>query len=139
MPRLLVFVEPELTAELKNALKRTRFNLFVQIYNFGFVSILMYGVTSFVVHVGIISRSLADGMMIGTCVPITVNMVLVLTKSSKGDEASAIFNAAFGNLVGVFLSPTLILLYLGQKGSVDLGTVGRAVDIVVDCVLKTQQ
>ncbi len=35
-------------------------------------------------------------------------------------EASAIFNAACGNLVGVFLSPILILGYLGVTGDVDL-------------------
>eukprot|EP00957_Ditylum_brightwellii_P053660 4065751-Ditylum_brightwellii.AAC.1 len=50
-------------------------------------------------------------------------MVLVLTKSSGGDEASAVFNAAFGNLVGVFLSPALILAYLGVEGSVNLAKV----------------
>ena len=109
--------------EFKNALQRLRFNLFVQIYNFAFVSVFMFGVTRFIVYIGAISQSLADGMMICSCVPITVNMVLVLTKSSKGDEASAIFNAAFGNMLGVFVSPLLILMYLGQNASVDLGTV----------------
>jgi sodium/bile acid cotransporter 7 len=50
-------------------------------------------------------------------------MVQVLTKSAGGDEAASIFNAAFGNLVGVFLSPALILLYLGVTAEVDLGDV----------------
>jgi len=44
----------------------------------------------------------------------------VLTKSSNGDESAAIFNAAFGNLLGVFLSPVLILGFLGVTGEVDL-------------------
>jgi sodium/bile acid cotransporter 7 len=50
----------------------------------------------------------------------TINMVLVLTKSSNGDEASAIFNAAAGNMIGVFLTPLLILGYLGVSGDVEL-------------------
>ena len=50
-------------------------------------------------------------------------MVQVLTKSAGGDEAAAVFNAACGNLVGVFLSPALILMYLGVTGEVDLGGV----------------
>ena len=50
-------------------------------------------------------------------------MVLVLTKSSGGDEASAVFNAAFGNLIGVFLTPVLILAYLGVSGDIDLVSV----------------
>jgi len=53
-------------------------------------------------------------------VPLTINMCIVLTNSSGGDEAAAIFNAAFGSLLGVFVSPMLILLYLGVQGAVDL-------------------
>ena len=68
-------------------------------------------------------KSLADGMTICASLPITVNMVQVLTKSAGGDEAAAVFNAACGNLVGVFLSPALILMYLGVTGEVDLGGV----------------
>ena len=47
-------------------------------------------------------------------------MVLVLTKSAGGEKASAIFNAAFGNMAGVFLSPVLILGYLGVTGNAQL-------------------
>jgi sodium/bile acid cotransporter 7 len=46
--------------------------------------------------------------------------VLVLTKTGGGDEAAAIFNAAAGNMIGVFLSPVLILGYLGVTGDIDL-------------------
>lgn len=62
-------------------------------------------------------------MTICASLPITVNMVQVLTKSAGGDEAASVFNAAFGNLVGVFLSPALILMYLGVTAEVDLGDV----------------
>jgi sodium/bile acid cotransporter 7 len=50
----------------------------------------------------------------------TINMVLVLTKASGGEDAAAIFNAAAGNMIGVFLSPVLILGYLGVTGDIDL-------------------
>lgn len=53
----------------------------------------------------------------------TINMVLVLTKSAHGDEASALFGAVLGNGVGVVLSPLLILGYLGVQGNVNIGTV----------------
>jgi sodium/bile acid cotransporter 7 len=46
--------------------------------------------------------------------------VLVLTKAGGGEEAAAIFNAAAGNMIGVFLSPVLILGYLGVTGDIDL-------------------
>lgn len=111
------------TEELTNAFKQWQFNLFVQIFNFGVVSSTVYGVSRGLVAANVIDQSLADGMVVCASLPMTINMVLVLTKSADGDEAAAIFNAAFGNMVGVFLSPVLILGYLGVTGEVDLLTV----------------
>ena len=111
------------TEEFAKAFQRLRFNAFVQLFNFGACSGIVFGFSRLMLLAGALPQSLADGMIICACLPITVNMVLVLTKSAGGDEAAAIFNAAFGNLTGVFLSPALILGYLGVSGSVDLGRV----------------
>ena len=59
-------------------------------------------------------------MIICACLPMTINMVIVLTKSSGGDEAAAVFNAAFGNMIGVFLTPLLIFGYLGVTGEISV-------------------
>lgn len=109
--------------ELSKSFQQLRFNLFVQVFNFFVVSSVVYGFSRLMLHLGALNRSLADGMVISASVPITVNMVLVLTTSANGDEAAAIFNAAFGNLTGVFLSPALILMYLGVSGNVALGNI----------------
>ena len=111
------------TEEFAKAFQRLSFNLFVQLFNFGITSSIVFGFSRFMVSVNALSQSLADGMTICASLPITINMVLVLTKSAGGDEAAAIFNAAFGNMVGIFLSPALILGYLGVRGQVDLGQV----------------
>ena len=111
------------TSELSKAFSNIWFNTVVQCFNFFVVSSVVFGVSRFLISVGALERGLGDGMVIGTSVPMTINMVLVLTKSSGGDEASAVFNAAFGNLVGVFLTPVLILGYLGVSGDIDLGSV----------------
>lgn len=108
------------TEEFSKAFQRLYFNMFVQIFNFGVVSSIVFGASRGLVQVGAIAQSLADGMVVCASLPLTINMVLVLTKSAGGDEASAIFNAAFGNMVGVFLSPVLILGYLGVTSEVNL-------------------
>lgn len=108
------------TEELSKAFQQFRFNIFVQLFNFGVVSSVVYGVSRLLVEFNALGQSLADGMVVCASLPLTINMVCVLTKSSGGDEASAIFNAAFGNMIGVFLSPVLILGYLGVTGGVDL-------------------
>ena len=88
------------TEELGKAFSNVRFNAVVQVFNFGVVSSIVFGASRFLVSVGALAKALGDGMVICSSVPMTINMVLVLTKSSGGDEASAVFNAAFGNLVG---------------------------------------
>jgi len=111
------------TKELSKASKRVRFNLTVQVFNFGVVSAIVYGVSRALVAFDWISKELADGMVIMSCLPVTVNMVMVLTMTSGGDEALAMFHAAFGNLCGVFLSPVLILGYLGVTSDIKLWVV----------------
>ncbi|CAJ1945100.1 unnamed protein product [Cylindrotheca closterium] len=111
------------TEEFKKAFQRFSFNASVQVFNFGVVSSLVFGISRGLVSLDVIPQALADGMVVCASLPLTINMCLVLTKSAGGDEASAIFNAAFGNMLGVFLSPILILAYLGVSGDVDLFSV----------------
>ncbi len=102
----------------------------VQVFSFGVVSAVVFGVSRAFAAVNAIPQSLADGMVICSSLPLSISMVAVLTKSSGGDEASAIFHAAFGNFLGVFLSPVLILGYLGVSGSVDM------LDVLYKLVLR---
>ena len=108
------------TEEFKNALKEIGFNVYVQAFNFGVVSAVVFGVSRGLAQGGVINQDLADGMVICACLPMTINMVIVFTRSAEGDEASAIFNASFGNLVGSLISPALILGYLGTQGDIEL-------------------
>jgi sodium/bile acid cotransporter 7 len=108
------------TEEFSKAFQRIWFNLFVQCFNFFVVSSTVYGASRLLAVTDVLSQDLADGMVVAASLPMTINMVLVLTKSAGGEEAAAIFNAAAGNMVGVFLSPVLILGYLGVTGDIDL-------------------
>lgn len=108
------------SSEFKYAFKQVSFNFYIQFYNFFIVSAVVFGISRGLIATGILSRELADGMVICSCLSVSINVAIVLTKAANGDEAAAIFDAAFGNLVGVFLSPVLILMYLQQWGDVDL-------------------
>jgi sodium/bile acid cotransporter 7 len=100
-------------------------------YNFGFISAVVFGVTRLLSYVGILNQTLADGMAICSCLPMSINVGIVLTGAAGGDEAVAIFNTSFGNFVGVFLSPALILGYLGTIGYVDVGQVYMKLSLIV--------
>jgi sodium/bile acid cotransporter 7 len=47
-------------------------------------------------------------------------VVIVLTASAGGIVAAAVFNTSFGNVLGIFLSPALILGYLGSSSGIAL-------------------
>jgi hypothetical protein len=101
------------TEEFKYALKQLKFNIFVQVYGFGFVSAAVFGLSRILIVTNALIVPLANGLVICACLPMAINMVVILSKTSDGDEATAVFNSAFGNMLGVFLSPVLILAYLG--------------------------
>lgn len=101
------------TKEFFNAGKQVKFNFAIQFYNFVVVSYAVYGISTVLVYAGALSEAMAKGMVICAALPSTTNSVTVLTKAAGGDEAAAIFNSAFGNMLGVFLSPVLILFLVG--------------------------
>ncbi|KAL7546495.1 hypothetical protein ACHAWF_009854, partial [Thalassiosira exigua] len=137
-----VYVHPEVTAtwlavvfiflmaglslqsnEFAKAAARWRFNLFVMVFNFGVVSLLVFVMTIGIRKFNILPRGLTDGMMVCACMPITVSMVIVLTKSAQGDEAAAVLLAAVGSLLGVIVTPALLLVYIGVQSDVSFGEV----------------
>ena len=108
------------TEEFSQAFKRLGFNAFVQVFNFGLVSAVVFGFTRFLLSVNWVNEDLAAGMVVCSCLPMAINVVIVLTASAGGDEAAAVFNTTFGNILGIFLSPALILGYLGSSSEIAL-------------------
>lgn len=106
------------TEEFKKAFLNMRFNAFVLIFNFFVVSSFVFGVSRALLKAGILSQGLADGMAVCGSLPVTVNMALVFAKVAGGDEAAAVFNTAVSNMIGVFLSPVLIVAYVGITNGV---------------------
>ena len=106
---------------LKVAFRRVFFNVYVEAFNFGVVSLLVIGVSRALAESGIVPQPLADGLAMTACLPMSINAVIILTTAATGDEAAAIFHCTVGNIMGIFLSPVLIVLYLpGVTTDVDL-------------------
>lgn len=108
------------TKELRKAARQFKFNAAVQGFNLGLLTISIWLISKLAVHLGL-HQELGDGMTICAALPMTVNMVIVLTVSARGDQAAAIFNSACGNLLGVFVTPGWVLVLLGQSAQINFG------------------
>ena len=106
------------TKALVKAFSNLKFNAAVQLFNLGILTIIVYYVSRVVISWGL-SKSLGDGMVICAALPMTVNMVIVLTSAANGDEAAAVFNSAFGNFIGIFITPAWVLLLLGSSADIE--------------------
>jgi solute carrier family 10 (sodium/bile acid cotransporter), member 7 len=105
-------------ADLQVASLNMRYNLSVLMFNFLVVSSIVFGISRLLSDgLGWISSDLADGLTLCGCLPVTVNMAIVLSEAAGADRAAAVFVTVASNLSGVFLSPLLIVLYLGTTNN----------------------
>ena len=87
------------TKELVKAALYCRLNTVVQLFNLGFIPLTIYLVAAMLSATSI-NELLLEGMVIMACLPTTVSMCVVLTKTAGGNDAAAVFNAASGNVLG---------------------------------------
>ena len=69
----------------------------------------------------LIPSGLADGLLIMTTLPTTVNMCIMLTSTSGGNAASAICNAVISNIMGILVTPLLLLKFFGTSIQLPFG------------------
>jgi sodium/bile acid cotransporter 7 len=117
------------TKELIKAALYCKINSFVQIFSLGFIPFTVYGLVKLLMLTDM-NEKLLNGLLISACLPTTVSMCVMLTKTGGGNDAVAIFNAAFGNLLGIFVTPLLILLLVGSESDIPLK------EVLVKLVLK---
>ncbi|CAL1539087.1 unnamed protein product [Lymnaea stagnalis] len=102
------------TEALTAAILRWDLHLFIQGFTFVIFPAFVYCLVS-VLHYTILHPSLLEGMLILSTMPPPVSSAIILTKAVGGNVAGALFNSAFGSMLGIFLTPSLIILILGSS------------------------
>ncbi|CAG5131287.1 unnamed protein product, partial [Candidula unifasciata] len=113
----LVFLNTGLslpTEELKVAILRWHLHLFIQAFTFIVFPCIMYMLVFILQHTSF-HPALLDGLMILSTLPPPVSSAIILTKLVGGNVAASVFNSAFGSLLGIFITPALILLMFGAS------------------------
>ena len=96
---------------LKQMKQLFKFCILVQFYSFGIVSGVVYGITRILLVTKSIDEVLATGIILCSCLSMTMAAVIVFTRSSNGNEGMAIANSAIANISALLVTPGLIVLY----------------------------
>ncbi|KAF6262357.1 SBF-like CPA transporter family-domain-containing protein [Scenedesmus sp. NREL 46B-D3] len=103
------------TKALLTAAADLRIHLLVQGLSLAAIPAIGYGV-ALALRNGGFNDYLADGLVIMACMPTTVSTNVVYTARAAGNEAAALVNAVLGNIIGIFITPLWLGLYLNVEG-----------------------
>ena len=107
------------TQEALNGLKHWRLHLTILAFTFvvyPLIGIALRPLTA------VISNDMYLGILFLTLVPSTVQSSVAFTSIAKGNVAGAIVSASASNLVGVIITPLLVMLLMGTGGEVHIDT-----------------
>ena len=107
------------TQEALNGLKHWRLHLTILAFTFvvyPLIGIALRPLTA------VISHDMYLGILFLTLVPSTVQSSVAFTSIAKGNVAGAIVSASTSNLVGVIITPLLVMLLMGTGGGVHIDT-----------------
>ncbi len=99
---------------LKNGVSNWKLHLFVQAATFVAYPLLwlLFGQT----FLSIMPSALAFGFCFLFVLPSTISSSVAMTSIGQGNVAGAIFNASLSSILGVFLTPLYIQLFMGLQG-----------------------
>ncbi|KAI9008906.1 putative sodium bile acid cotransporter [Phycomyces nitens] len=98
--------------ELFHTFLQWRLHLVVQIISFVIMPLAMYVVTYiFMTSNAPMGNMMYKGWIIALSTSTTVSSNAIMTRNAGGNDGAALFNAAVGNIMGVFISPALIELF----------------------------
>ena len=106
------------TSELAAAAFRVREHAAIQGFNLAVLPLATLALTTMLG--GWLPAALRDGLLALAALPTTVNMCVALTRTAGGNEALAIFNAVIGNILGVLVTPPLLLWLLGASSKLSV-------------------
>jgi len=102
--------------EIKEAVTNHFLNSAVQLTSFVLWPYgIGYPLVSLLKRFQLLNAPLRDGILILSTLPTTVNMCVILSASAGGNVASALCNAVYGSLLGIFVTPTMLFQFFGTK------------------------
>ncbi len=108
------------TAELGTALSHWRLHLLAQGLNLGLIPLAAWATDPLLAICGV-SEAWRLGILVTMCLPMTISSCVLLTKLAGGSEAAALTQATLGGLLGIVVTPLLLLAFAGHATTRDPG------------------
>ena len=103
--------------QLAGAVANLPLHALIQGFTLGLVPLVVTFIVAPTLRAASFHRWLLQGVVAVSCMPPPVSSAVILTKAAGGNEAAAIFNSAFGSLLGVFVTPIELVLAVESGGS----------------------
>lgn len=110
----------------------THWRLHLTILAFTFVMFPVLGLVAS--KLGVLSSTLAAGMLFLCCLPSTVQSSIAFTSIARGNVAAAVCAASASNLFGIFITPVLVSVLMHTQGGA-AGGWESIQDIIVQLLL----
>lgn len=110
----------------------THWRLHLTILAFTFVMFPVLGLVAS--KLGVLSSTLAAGMLFLCCLPSTVQSSIAFTSIARGNVAAAVCAASASNLFGIFITPVLVSVLMHTRGGA-AGGWESIQDIIVQLLL----
>ncbi|WFN92804.1 bile acid:sodium symporter family protein [Gordonia sihwensis] len=112
----------------------THWRLHLTILSFTFVLFPIIGLVLLPALTPVIGDQLAHGVLYLTLVPSTVQSSIAFTSIARGNVAGAIVSASASNLLGVFVTPLLVVLLMSSEAGVHI-TAASVTKIVLEILV----
>ncbi|MBA3936803.1 MAG: bile acid:sodium symporter [Planctomycetes bacterium] len=124
------------THEVRAAAADWRLHVFTQGFSLALLPVAFWAM-ALLLGAAHVDAALCTGVVVLGALSTTTTSGVTFTRVSGGDEAGALFNATLGSLLGVVVSPLLILLATGRHGALPVGDMisGLALQVVLPVVV----
>ncbi|OLL27050.1 putative membrane protein [Neolecta irregularis DAH-3] len=107
-------------ALLQNALNY-KLHLVTQLTSFVLFSVVNLSIAYLVLYTSKIDFYILTGFIILGCTATAIASNVIMTKKAGGDDAAALIEACLGNVLGTFITPALLQLYLRESTGFEAG------------------
>ncbi|CAF1203845.1 unnamed protein product [Adineta steineri] len=114
---ILIFFLSGLSLSTNNLLDQIfeiRLHILIQTFSFLLFPSVIYGISFLLIKLSL-NKLLINGIIVMSCTSTAISTSVIMTKNAGGNEGISLLNGLIGNILGIFISPALIYLFMNNS------------------------